>query len=355
MKVVFIFLLLIFTGTLTGFTQNLIPNPGFEEVTGCPGASVFLSNTKNWDRIKNHYGSPDQFYGDCAYNGIKNPIAKNQLPYEGKGYVGMFCYGDNLREYMIVELNEVLIKDSVYRLSFYILPSTGYGTMINSFGVHFSNNEIQGSGTTSLAVVSLEEHIGNDTSQIIQDTLQWTKIEGFYKARGGERFATFGNFKSDKQTKSKVIKPNAIRPDRSYMLVDGVSFQLKSISDDVVQKDTSLYDSSGKILLKQKLVFETEKGKLKIAIWDNQKNDGDIVTLKLNDSTIIDNYKIKKKKKKFVFDLDKGTYLLRTDAINLGSIPPNTCTIKIDDGTKVKTVNLNSNFLESEYVKIIVR
>ncbi len=85
-------LLLCFWGELSyAQINNLIPNPGFELNTGCPCASVYLQNTNNWHRIENHKGTPDYYYGNCDYHGIINPMAPENLPFEGSGYVGNIC------------------------------------------------------------------------------------------------------------------------------------------------------------------------------------------------------------------------------------------------------------------------
>lgn len=338
----------------SAFNQNLFPNPGFEEVTGCPGATIYLKNTKYWHGIPNHYGTPDQFYGDCGYNGIQNSMAPNQKPYDGVGYVGSFCYGSNLREYITVELSEPMLKDSLYQIEFFVMPANGYGTMINSYGVHFSLEEPMGVDPKSLAPIHLEEHVGNPADRMLVERASWTSISGTYKAKGGERFATFGNFKSDDATIGEVHIEDCIRADRSYILFDGATlrFANEEIESSDLTMASSFYEQRD---LKEKASYITEKKSVKITFWDHQKVDGDTVIIVLNDSVLLHNFPITKKKEKLEIDLEPGEYYLKVIAVNLGEVPPNTCTIKISDGKHRRTFVLNSNMKKTEYLKIVVR
>jgi hypothetical protein len=330
--------------------QNLIPNPGFEKTTGCPGAFVFLKNVEFWTKLDNHYGTPDQYYTECPYNGKNNPMHPGQYAFEGKGHGGQFCGGNNLREYMTTPLTEPMVKDSIYELSFYVMPATGYGTFIDSYGVHFSKEAPTGTNDRSLAVIELEEHIGNARGCLINDTVNWTQIKGTYKAKGGERFATFGNFRSDASTKMELYKSNAIVPSRSYMLIDGVNLDFvtdETISDTVVNlvKDRELV---------VKDIFETTKRSIKISIWDHVQEDGDLVHLLWNDELIVENHLIKKQRYQFELSIEPGEHLLKLHALNLGSIPPNTAAIRISDGKKQKTFILSSDLGTTECLKILV-
>ena len=337
------------------WSQNLIPNPGFEEVTGCPGPSISLTNTAYWHRIPNHFGTPDQFYGDCAYNGIENLMAPGQRPKEGVGYVGQFCYGDNLREYISVRLNEPMQKDSVYDIRFFVLPATGYGTAINSYGVHFSAHEVFGSNPSSLAFISMAEYIGIDSTCILADTTRWTEVNGLYKAHGGEQYATFGNFRSDQATLHHQIKQNSIRDDRSYILLDAVSVQKLGSADTVsnthVPEDTVQLSERKTVVVDE---FVTTHRFLTIHYWDHMKEDGDTVSFLLDHRYLVQHEALRKKRKSISIELAPGTYLFQLFAENLGSIPPNTAAISFSGGKQKQLFILSSDLKETQAIRIIV-
>lgn len=340
--------------------QNIIANADFEQVTGCPSASAFLSNVEGWNRLYDHKGTPDQFFGDCDYNGVNNSMAPGQKPYSGEGYVGCFTYGDNLREYFTSELTQPMIKDSVYSLSFFVLPASGYGTMINSFGVHFSREAPR--GNNDLKFVPLEEHIGNPENRIIRDTVNWTKIEGTYRAKGGERYVTFGNFRSDNATNHEMIKENCIRSDRSYMLVDGI--YLSSLNEIKETKkiqsytcdshpDSTVYIDERPLTLDKR--FVTDKRKIRISVWDDKRTDGDSIHLLINDSLLLKNHLLSKRQSLIELTLEPGEHLLKLVALNLGEIPPNTAAIKITDLSQQRTYILKSDMISTEGIRIIVK
>ena len=82
------------------------------------------------------------------------------------------------------------------------------------------------------------------------------------------------------------------------------------------------------------------------------KQDGDIVSLKLNNEWILLNFPLKKEKHTIIIPLKKPENQLMLFAENLGSIPPNTAAISINDNSTVKTFILNSDMKSSESIKI---
>lgn len=326
--------------------KELIPNGGFEVVTGCPGPSTFLENVMSWEAIDKHFGTPDQFYGDCEYNGLTNLMAPGQDPYKGFGYIGSFCFGSDLREYSSVRFNRPMVKDSTYIVSFYVLPASGYGQAINSYGVHFSENKPKGASKNSLLPLSLVEHVGNDTSKLIRDTLKWTHISGKYKAKGGELYATFGNFLSDAQTKSECLKENCIRADRSYMLLDEVS---------VLPYDSIYCQPRGEgrdLIVKQEIVLE--KRDITIELWDHLKADGDTIDVWIDDTLILENFALSNKIRKIELQLEQGKHIFKIVAVNVGSIPPNTTTVRVLHGNNSNQFKLNSDYETTECLRIVI-
>ena len=94
--------------------------------------------------------------------------------------------------------------------------------------------------------------------------------------------------------------------------------------------------------------------KITLQVWDNNKQDGDIISLKFNDTWILNNFLLKKEKYTIKLELKQKDNQLLLFAENLGSIPPNTAAISIDDNEYVRTFILNSDMTKSESVKIIL-
>lgn len=335
--------------------QNLVPNPGFESNKGCPGPFVYLTNTENWKSIENHSGTPDLFWSDCPYNGIgeKNLMAKNQMPFEGIGFIGVFAHGDKLREYCSVQLTEALEKGKKYKVAFWVRPANGYGTAINSFGLHFSNTEVKSESTGSLAFIPLKEHIFNPPERILSDTSNWVSISGEYLASGGEQFITIGNFKRDEETKSEVIKINCIRSDRSYILIDNVSVEAVEKKEKIVQEIKKEDKEIDKIPAIVKGVFYSQSKTVSVSLWDHNVEDGDSIDLSLNDDLILTEFRLTRKIYKFNLNITDSISILKVKALNLGNKPPNTVSVLITDGVNSKRIILNSNLSKSEALKIV--
>jgi len=94
--------------------------------------------------------------------------------------------------------------------------------------------------------------------------------------------------------------------------------------------------------------------RMTIKIWDNDKVDGDVISLNLNGIWILKNYRLKKQVKNILIDLPLESNELILYAENLGSMPPNTAAISIWNGKeKIKSVILNSDKGKSEAIKIL--
>lgn len=101
--------------------------------------------------------------------------------------------------------------------------------------------------------------------------------------------------------------------------------------------------------------IETKASTIEVEIWDNQVEDGDTITLKMNDRVVLSKYRVTKEPKTFKFTLtDYDTdFIMRAE--NLGTKPPNTAAFKITHGTEVKQAVLHSDMHSSAVIKILKR
>ena len=91
-----------------------------------------------------------------------------------------------------------------------------------------------------------------------------------------------------------------------------------------------------------------------IKIWDDDKVDGDVVSLNLNGIWILKNYRLKKQAKNIIIDLPEDSNELILYAESLGEMPPNTAAISIWNGKeKIKSLVLNSDKGRNEAIKIL--
>ncbi len=94
---------------------------------------------------------------------------------------------------------------------------------------------------------------------------------------------------------------------------------------------------------------------IKLHIWDSQIEDGDIVSIYLNDKKIISNLYLTNKPKEFEVELPAGReHLITIYAEDFGKAEPNTARVVISDGTKEYTVDLVAERKKQQSIKIIV-
>ncbi len=224
MKTVFKYIIcfvLLFSGVREEiFSQpNLVPNPSFENVTACDSLGVALGSVPPWDSPT--VGSPDIF-NTCAippsqqFN-VPTNYYGYQYPHTGNGYVGevIFGQGQNLREYLQVQLDSVLIANKMYCVSFYTSKSNGNDYAVNNMGLYFSATHTQIPNAYRL---NLTPQI-IDTN-IISDTASWTLVSGTYIAQGGEQYIIIGNFNTEATTDTLAM--NGIE-NWSYYYIDDVT------------------------------------------------------------------------------------------------------------------------------------
>lgn len=95
-------------------------------------------------------------------------------------------------------------------------------------------------------------------------------------------------------------------------------------------------------------VITVDERILRISVWDNERVDGDKISLSLNGKWIIRNYEIIKDKRHFEIELLKGQVnQLVFFAENLGRIPPNTSAVNIQYDGYNKTHIMRSNMEKS--------
>jgi hypothetical protein len=90
-----------------------------------------------------------------------------------------------------------------------------------------------------------------------------------------------------------------------------------------------------------------------IDVWDNDMEDGDKVSIMLNDRWILRDFAVTKNKKKIEITLKPGINKLVFHADNMGKMPPNTATLSFYDGTDLQTITLKSDMENSQGVHLI--
>jgi hypothetical protein len=99
-------------------------------------------------------------------------------------------------------------------------------------------------------------------------------------------------------------------------------------------------------------VIEVKSRKISISVWDHNRIDGDIISLKLNDHYVLTRYPLEAAKKTVPLRITGFNARLILYAHNLGDIPPNTAAIEIDDGISKQVIKLKASLEQSEAIVI---
>jgi len=218
------------------FSQtNLVANSSFELYDTCVYEQAQINYATGW--IQPTQNTPDYFH-EC-YNGasptpvdVPDNFEGYQFAKSGNAYAGVAAiYSTNGRDYIGTELTNYLEAGRKYKVEFYISLSDYSRFATDRIGIFISDTQIINMSTT--LVLLLTPQIENGSGNVIRDTLNWTKISGIYKAQGGEKFITIGNFYPDSLCTIDTLTYGTWS--NAYYYIDDVS---------VLEIDTNVYDIS---------------------------------------------------------------------------------------------------------------
>lgn len=211
-------------------SQNLIANGDFEDVNTCVEFKAKCA-PEAWFRIPPTDVNVNTKKVSRVFEGEFSEIVVIENKKHPKSY----------RVFLYTMLLCPLIRDQEYKLSFYLNPIK----QINyELGVLFSEEELITGVINPLDFQPSIKAIGKLTKRERKQS-QWELIELNYKAKGGERFLTLGNFNSDFHLFSKKEEVNNSQGDLIY-LIDNIS--LNPLDSDLIDCDTEepiklLYDT----------------------------------------------------------------------------------------------------------------
>jgi gliding motility-associated-like protein len=182
---------------LFGYSQNLVPNPGFELINDC---NVDIMDhpiegfIDSWFTYNYSQNTVDVFNTCFPIPQIQPPntIRGFSYPHIGDGMIGV-CYAQesNYREAASVQLTSQLVKDSAYCVSFWVKNSRieNMYYWADPIGVLFTNSII-----TQNEVQTLSPHV-KSTGKLDQN--EWVEVSDYYIASGGETYLNVGFFGSE--------------------------------------------------------------------------------------------------------------------------------------------------------------
>jgi hypothetical protein len=351
--------------------SNLVPNGGFEFCKDTTIAYSQLENLLDWFNVhstpqttsKNQlFGTPDHFY-DIDDEGLREARTSFR-PHTGKGATGVITYLKRVyqyREYLSVKLISPLEvgKRYVFRISLSSGALTAFGNIgTNGFGAVLSEINLS---------QQKHEPLNVKPFWMLENVFfqyGWRTFTFEFTPNSSYQFLTLGNFLRDETLKQQLyfydIDPQA------YIFIDEVSItkieeaKKEVPKDEVIQKTVVQTEQKKTVettILEDRKVIEQHQIVLndkyiEIEIWDEEEIDEDVISLNYNQNWVLENYTLKKSKKKIFLEFEEGKENnLILFAHNMGKIPPNTAVLLVKSGRKKQKIKLSSTLRECGAIK----
>ena len=229
---------------------NLVSNPSFELITSCPSGFYQIDSAIGWGSlISGGGGDPDLFHVCCTYPifcGVPQNSANNsfQYPHSGNAYCDIQVAGSlpgDIREYIQSKLIKGLSQGHTYCVKFYTNLTDYSLAYIKPLGAYFDDGSVSAPPPYGMAVASPQVY---NTTQPLNDTVNWMKIEGSFVATGNETYITLGNFFTDSNSDIGIFVSATVWV--SYYYIDDVSVIDASLSpfagnDTIIQPGDSVF------------------------------------------------------------------------------------------------------------------
>ena len=212
MKNIILIFILFSSGGL--YAQNLVPNPSFEEYEECPNAvAEFATQVIGWTSWQH---TPD-YFNVCnneltGWAGVPENSWGYQFPITGDAYASIYIYAyfkPDIREYIAAPLMAPLVAGQEYYMMFYTSQYDGgvesdSWCATNHIGLRFFKDPTYNSTTNPLHPDNFA-HL--DYSLILNDSENWTKVEGWFTADDNYNWLALGNFFDGAHTETLVLNP----------------------------------------------------------------------------------------------------------------------------------------------------
>lgn len=245
----FLIILLLTCVCLQGQAQvNFVKNPSLEEYTNCPDAFSQIYRAKYWSNaIDSDFEFSTDYLNECSNllldKSLHIPDNSNfyQLPHFGRGMAAANFFYDktlpappsplpfNYRDYLQGRLFRNLENGKSYCVSFWVNLTETSGYYHNKIGAYLDNGSINSIvDTPGEEITAVLPQIKDEG--VIDDTLNWVRIQGSFIANGDETYITIGVFL---ENSSVVALPSPWSSAHySYYLIDDISVILIDLEAD---------------------------------------------------------------------------------------------------------------------------
>ena len=209
--------------------QNLCPNGGFEQLSGCPTGPGEISLALPWMDA----GMPADLFSFCHVNGTPQGCNDVSVPvnfagyssaFTGSSYAGFYTKKKfaNQRTYIQAPLTSTLTSGQLYKITAHFKRSSHSKYATNRIGISFSTGPLSQPGAQFIPITPQAE-----LTTVVADTSNWTPLSCYYTGSGLEDHIVIGNFRSDGGTTfynfAITTPPCAAFDSSAYYYVDDIS------------------------------------------------------------------------------------------------------------------------------------
>ncbi len=226
MKIIFFLVFfLIFKNVLFApvlFSQNIVPNPSFEEIKDLPNDMAQFYLSKYWFNVTSE-GTPDIYHAQAMpYARLPMPTwaYTHTYPHTGEacaGIVGNTTTG--FQEYIGVKLSKKIKKGDFVKVQFYYTNGKDniIGGLKTKLGVYFSNEKILKNTSKRLAYTP---HLESENALFSTD---WQLFQKSFCAEEDFEFLYIGNFSENPPI---ITHHKSIFKDWAYYFIDDVKIMV---------------------------------------------------------------------------------------------------------------------------------
>ena len=279
----------------------------------------------------------------------------------------MFIGSDGLSAYMYNFLYHNTLKTykqnlSVEDLSFYY---TSHNTMLEDKGNSQTvTYPIEDYYSSMLTYIDISEFVSiRDGVYTFKSTIDGSDLSSYDESLEKEMSqSNFGKMKYSWFIPDiiEILEYSANRPGAWEESERGITFTGDQGNSDFefevvyrIKNTAAKQIEKTEVKLKESISLDSKQ--VKVSIWDNNVEDGDIISLSLNGEWIIRNLRVSKCKATFFLDLLEDENFLIMKAENIGEKPPNTAAFYFETDNFKKEIVLNSDLGKSEMVSIKVK
>ena len=263
-KITYIFLF--FSGFMGAFAQipgeikkNLVPNGNFENYKK---KSNNIKQAIPWTQIAtvDYYQEP-----------LSNDSSSEKGAKSGDCYIGL-RFQKKYKEFAQVKLADAMRRGVSYNLEMYVRLAFWSNASLKTFGVLFSKG---GYKNNTDAIASFIIDTTSAKGGLI-NKYRWFKISASYKAEGGEKFLTIGNF--SRNVNKDMVRMNKFKFGfkEAYYFVDDISLIKSFEKEEKVKVEIvgsyNIVDENDSVLIVKKNMSVGEKMVLKNIFFENGKS-----------------------------------------------------------------------------------